>query len=149
MFSNILIGILVIGVTVIIHALGTKVWVNFLAAKYHTDSDDTFRKQSVRILIYTALFLLSLNFLEAIIWGVTYYILPGITELATLEESVYFSLVTYTTLGYGDITIKSSNRILAGFEAMNGILLLGWSTTLMYSVVQTVLKSTFDQKLSK
>jgi voltage-gated potassium channel Kch len=62
--------------------------------------------------------------------------LPGITEFDTIEKAIYFSLVTFTTLGYGDITISSANRILAGLEAINGILLIGWSTAYMFSVVQ-------------
>ena len=61
-----------------------------------------FDQRTVRLLVYTALFLLSLNFLEAIIWGFTYYLLPGITEFEDLEKAIYFSLVTfihYTAVG--------------------------------------------------
>ena len=75
------------------------------------------------------------NFVEAIIWGFTYYLLPGITEFESIEKAIYFSLVTFTTLGYGDITINSANRMLAGFEAMNGVLLLGWTTAMMFSLL--------------
>jgi hypothetical protein len=84
--------------------------------------------------------LLSLNFIEAIIWGFTYYLLPGITEFESIEKAIYFSLVTFTTLGYGDITINSANRMLAGFEAMNGALLLGWTTAMMFSLLQLIVK---------
>jgi hypothetical protein len=84
--------------------------------------------------------LLSLNFIEAIIWGFTYYLLPGITEFESIEKAIYFSLVTFTTLGYGDITINSANRMLAGFEAMNGVLLLGWTTAMMFSLLQLIVK---------
>ena len=46
----------------------------------------------------------------------------------------------FTTLGYGDITINSANRMLAGFEAMNGVLLLGWTTAMMFSLLQFAVK---------
>ena len=69
-----------------------------------------------------------------------YYLLPGITEFQTIEKAIYFSLVTFITMGYGDIIINSSNRILAGFEAMNGVLLLGWTTAMMFSMLQFTLK---------
>ena len=69
-----------------------------------------------------------------------YYLLPGITEFQTIEKAIYFSLVTFITMGYGDIIINSSNRILAGFEAMNGVLLLGWTTAMMFSLLQFTLK---------
>ncbi len=143
---NIFIGLVIIGITVTIHGYGTKFWVNFLIKKYHHLSESSFDYKAVWLLIYTALFLLFLNFLEAIVWGITYYLLPGITEFDTLEKSIYFSLVTFTTLGYGEITISSTNRILSGFEAMNGVLLLGWSTTMMFSVMQSLMKNTFKEE---
>ncbi len=141
MILNILIGLVVIGITIIIQAYGTKIWINHLKIEYANKPLINFDKRTVKLLIYTALFLLSLNFLEAIIWGFTYYLLPGITEFEDLEKAIYFSLVTFTTLGYGEITISSTNRILSGFEAMNGVLLLGWTTAMMFSVLQYVMKS--------
>ena len=141
MILNILIGLVVIGITIIIQAYGTKFWMHHLKNKYVNKPIVNFDKRTVRLLVYTALFLLSLNFLEAIIWGFTYYLLPGITEFEDLEKAIYFSLVTFTTLGYGEITISSTNRILSGFEAMNGVLLLGWTTAMMFSVLQYVMKS--------
>ena len=140
MILNIIIGLVVIGITIIIQAYGTKFWIHKLKNNYANKPLVGFDHRTVRLLVYTALFLLSLNFLEAIIWGFTYYLLPGITEFEDLEKAIYFSLVTFTTLGYGEITISSTNRILSGFEAMNGVLLLGWTTAMMFSVLQYVLK---------
>ena len=108
--------------------------------KYKKKTTKSLSKKIVWILIYSAIFLLSLNFVEAIIWGFTYYLLPGITEFESIEKAIYFSLVTFTTLGYGDITINSANRMLAGFEAMNGVLLLGWTTAMMFSLLQLTVK---------
>jgi len=149
MILNIFIGLIVIGITILIHAYGTNFWVNHLMENYSHTSLINFNKGTVKLLIFTALFLLLLNFFEAIIWGITYYILPGITEFEDLEKAIYFSLVTFTTLGYGDITISSSNRLLSGFEAMNGVLLLGWTTAVMFSVLQFVMKNTLKEKNQK
>ena len=44
-----------------------------------------------------------------------------------LEEAVYFSTVTFSTLGYGDITPAVGWRVFAALEAMNGFILIGWS----------------------
>ena len=140
MILNIFIGLCVIAVTVVLQAVGTSFWLKYLAQNYFSLSFDDLVKRSKPLLIKTASFLLLLNFGQSIIWAITYYIIPGITEFSTLEESIYFSLVTFTTLGYGDITISSSYRILAGLEAINGVLLLGWSTTMMFSVMQIIWK---------
>lgn len=149
MLTNILIGIVITGINVTIHGYGTFFWVKYLSKKYTHLVERGFSTKTVWILIFTALFLLCLNFIEAIIWGLTYYVLPNITEFETLEKSIYFSLVTFTTLGYGEITISSTNRILSGFEAMNGILLLGWSTTMMLSVMQFVVRNTLKPEEKK
>ena len=146
MILNIISGLVVIGITISIQSYGTKFWIQYLMKNYTTNSLASFDHKTVRTLVYSAIFLLMLNFIEAIIWGFTYYILPGITEFETLEKAIYFSLVTFTTLGYGEITIGSANRILAGFEAMNGVLLLGWTTAMMFSVLQLVMKAIIRDK---
>ena len=149
MILNIFIGLVVIGITIIIQGYGTKFWMHYLMNFYVNKPLVGFDQRTVKLLVYTALFLLSLNFLEAIIWGFTYYLLPGITEFEDIEKAIYFSLVTFTTLGYGEITISSSNRILSGLEAMNGVLLLGWTTAMMFSVLQFIMKETFKVKKNK
>ena len=45
-----------------------------------------------------------------------------------LEESLYFSGITFTTVGYGDITLIKCWRLLSVGEAVNGVLMAGWST---------------------
>ena len=144
MLFNLTLGLIIIGITVTIHGYGSSFWIQHLTKHYKVYKKGSIKNQT-RILISTALFLLFLNFFEAIIWAFLYFLLPGITEFETLEKAIYFSLVTFTTLGYGEITISSSNRILAGFEAMNGILLLGWSTTMMFSVMQSIWKSSINK----
>ena len=144
MLINILIGLIVIGVTVSIQGYGTGLWLSYISKKYFDLSTQKFVRKKTQILILTAFFILILHFIQANIWALTYLFLPGITELESLEKAVYFSLVTFTTLGYGEITLGASNRILAGFEAINGILLIGWSTAFMFSVVQFIWKRMFE-----
>ena len=146
MFLNITIGVFIIGITILIHGYGTFFWVKLLVRKNKGKQKQNWNIKNVWFLIYTAIFLLTLNFIEAIIWGFTYYTLPGITEFESLEKAIYFSLVTFTTLGYGEITISSTNRILAGFEAMDGVLLLGWTTAIMFSVLQYTIKDMLKNK---
>ena len=86
--------------------------------------------------MFTAIVLIALHSVEVVVWALTYRWLPAATVLQTFEESVYFSLVTFTTLGYGDITLQPGPRLLSGIEAMNGILLFGWSTALFFAVFQ-------------
>jgi hypothetical protein len=91
---------------------------------------------NLALLLGTAVFLLSLNALEAIVWAGIYLLAPGVPEISTFETAIYFSFITFTTLGYGDVTLRSEWQLLCGLEAMNGIFLFGWSAALLYAVVQ-------------
>lgn len=46
--------------------------------------------------------------------------------------ALYFSAETYTTLGYGDVLPHGDLRLLAGLEALNGMLLIGWTASYTY-----------------
>ena len=54
------------------------------------------------------------------------------------ENAFYFSMVTYTTLGCGDIVLDERWRLLSSFEAANGIIMFGWTTAIVIYVVQRV-----------
>ena len=137
---NILIGLFVIGITVTIQAFATGIWIRRLLAQMEDIEFSNFRLHTARLLISTSVFLIFIHLVQASIWAVLYMLAPGIVELNNFEEAMYFSLVTFTTLGYGDITISSVNRILSGLEAINGIILIGWSTAFMFSIYQQMIR---------
>ncbi len=149
MLLNIIVGLIIIGLTVIIQGYGTIFWVSKYDKERSRINSDTFKKEGTRLLISTAVFLLFIHLTQAALWALTYMLLPGITEFETFEKSMYFSLVTFTTLGYGEITMASANRILAGLEAINGIMLIGWSTAFMFAIFQELIKKSVKNKDAK
>lgn len=72
---------------------------------------------------------------EAMIWAASFNMVGAIKEFG---EAVYFSIVTYTTLGYGDITLEPNWRILASLEAATGIIIFGWSTAIVMAAIQNI-----------
>lgn len=66
------------------------------------------------------------------IWALVYYWGEALT---TFEACLYFSTVSFTTLGYGDIVLGTGWRVLNSIEAANGMLLFGWSTAFIFEVV--------------
>ena len=130
------VGIVLVGVTFTIHAVGSTWWIGQLIRRF-AGRDGTWRRgTTVGCLMSTGIVLLMLHLLEALVWAATFLVLPGETNLKSFEEAVYFSTVTFTTLGYGDLTLAPQWRLLSGVEAVNGILLAGWSTALLFTVVQ-------------
>lgn len=149
MILSIVLGLFVIGITVVIQGHGTLYWLNRFD-NYNADiGHGSYRRKSFRFIVSTAGFLIVLHLLQSALWALVYLVLPGITEFDSFEKALYFSMVTFTTLGYGEITLASDNRILAGLEAMNGIILIGWSTAFMFAVFAEVIKKSVETKSSK
>jgi len=77
---------------------------------------------------------------EMAIYGFAFYFLItglgagtlGDSSTASLANTMYFSAETYTSLGFGDVTPSGPIRLLAGLEALNGLLLIGWSASFTY-----------------
>ncbi len=55
-----------------------------------------------------------------------------------METALYFSAVTYTTVGYGDVVLPMGWRLTAGIEALTGILMVGWTSALIFFVLVRV-----------
>lgn len=71
-------------------------------------------------------------FLQVSVWAAVFI---AIGEIEDVPRAIYFSLVNFTTLGYGDITLSSHHAILGALEASNGILMLGLSTSFLFYVL--------------
>ena len=136
MLTKSLIGAVLIALTVTIHAVGTTMWVRSVQQRFVGHDPHWRLGQSVGLLIATGLLLVALHTVQIIIWGLAYVLLLPPETFASAAEAIYFSFVTFTTLGYGDITLQGDGRMLSGIEAMNGILLVGWSTAVLFAIVQ-------------
>jgi voltage-gated potassium channel len=131
----ILIGLSLTALTVAIHAAGTAFWVQYLVAHYRGSGGCWPVRAILGVLMSTAVVMLLLHVVEVGLWAGAYLIfVPG--ELQTYEEALYFSFVTFTSLGYGDITLGSEWRLLSGIESLSGLLVAGISTALLFTVLQ-------------
>ncbi len=82
--------------------------------------------------------------LEILLYAATLYLLARFGKLGHLGDagrfsfdvSLYFSAETYTSLGYGDVVPKGDLRLMAGVEALNGLLLIGWSASYTYIAME-------------
>jgi len=77
------------------------------------------------------------NFIQMWIWAALFMVIGEFDQFAT---ALYFSGVTFATLGYGDIVLSEHWRLLSGVEAANGILMFGVSTGVMTAAVLDVMK---------
>jgi hypothetical protein len=82
---------------------------------------------------------------EVWLYGASYWILydrfglgrfGGAEHVSGFDDCLYFSAVTYTSLGIGDLYPIGHFRLLAGVEALNGLVLIGWSASFTYLAME-------------
>jgi hypothetical protein len=99
----------------------------------------TASRQSLRltaVMIAAVLVLMVAHFAEVLVWSLSYAVVGAAPEGT---DRIYFAFVNYTTLGYGDVTPVERWRLLGPMTAMNGVLMFGWSTAVIFEVLQKVL----------
>lgn len=69
------------------------------------------------------------------LWSIVFYFLGIFT---TLEQAVYFTLVSSTTLGFGDVLLPMEWRLLSGLAAVNGLLNIGLMTAILVEALRHV-----------
>ena len=84
-------------------------------------------------IVICVLFVMAVQTVNVWVWGLTFYLAGVFSEL---EPSLYFSLVSFSTLGFGDIILDEKWRLLSGLAAANGLLSFGWSTAYMVELVR-------------
>ena len=117
-------------VCVAIHASGLTLALRWLGDK-HAVMEGKFLP-ATWMLIRVAGWVLLLHTLEILLWACVYYWQRCMPDL---DSASYFSAVTYTTTGYGDLVLQQQWRVLGAVEALTGILMCGWSTAFFFTVV--------------
>jgi hypothetical protein len=134
---QIAIGSALLILTVIVHSAFTLIAVSaFGGGRLERMNRRWMRATAVAGLVLMMFFA---TLLHASAWAATYVVVDA---LQGFEEALYFSMVTFTTLGYGDITLTDQWRLLAAFEAANGCIMFGWTT----AIVVAVIHSFFNQR---
>jgi ion channel len=132
MLRQLLVGAAVSACNIGIHALVMTVVVRVAQRAAATDTSRQSRRLIV-VMIATVSVLMAAHVSEVIVWSLAYAIVDAAPPGADL---LYFAFVNYTTLGYGDVTPVARWRLLGPMTAMNGVLLFGWSTAVIFEVLR-------------
>jgi hypothetical protein len=131
MAIQLLVGLLVSVINIMIHALAT---VNAISIARRAGLKHTVRPRLhlMGVMVATVLVLMLVHTVEVVVWALSYALVGAAPEGSDL---LYFAFVNYCTLGYGDITPVKEWRLLGPIASMNGILLFGWSTAVLFEVL--------------
>jgi len=136
MLAKLLVALLLMAVCVAIHAVGLTAAVHWM--RRVPKSLPMSFKRSVGVLIAIAASAILLHLLEIAVWALFYALEHGMPDLPT---ALYFSAVTYTTTGYGDLVLPPEWRLVGGVEALTGILMCGLSTGFFFAALAKTFES--------
>ena len=135
-----MVGVSAVVCTILIHALAVGATINFV--RY----ERTNRRAGTGVWIDLAIVVLVISFafvahlIEIALWAALFIICGEFQEFGI---AYYHSAVNYTTLGYGDLILTPSWRLLGPLEAADGTLLFGVSTAMVFAVIQLLLQVRF------
>ena len=124
MALNLFVGTLVISLTVLIHTFGLIAVTHamgHLVARFRMHG----RRSRIVAMISVVMGLFAVMTAEVWLWAGVY---RQLGVLPDFETALYFSTITFSTVGYGDVVPAHDWRVLAALEGVNGFLLIGWST---------------------
>jgi hypothetical protein len=127
-------------VTVMIHGVGTVTATGRAVRLWARRGNATGWLGAEVLMAELVSVLLLLHLVEASVWALFYLLVGGQPDL---ESAIYFSLTSYTTVGYGDVVLPEPWRLLGPLEAAVGVLMLGWSTGVIVAVIGTIYRRLF------
>jgi len=135
MLSKLLLAFALMALCVTIHALGIMVVFRWLGVRIARGVRGFW--PSTWRLIRIASWIVLLHLVQIIVWAGCYSLRGAIPDFTT---AAYFSAVTYTTTGYGDIVLPEEWRLVGGVEALTGILMCGLSTGMFFAVFSKIFR---------
>ena len=143
--TQIFIGTMVNLFCVVFHVVSLIYLAKFLKSWSNAKAGNFNILSAVILISATSFALIMLHSVEASIWALVYY---WCGEFASMERAMYFSFVTFTTLGFGDITLSLEWQLLSSFEAMGGLIIFGASTAFLIAIMTYLFDLFVDQKKS-
>ena len=131
MFANLALATLMVGLTVAIHLGGLLGLLWVLRDRAHRIRAHESRLVPLGVILFVVLGLVAIHSFEIWLYGAAFWAIGAVRDF---ETALYFSTVTFTTLGYGDVVLDGNWRLFGAIEAGNGLILFGWSTTFLLSV---------------
>jgi hypothetical protein len=131
-------GTLLVAVCVMVHGFGLFSLSRAIRSEASIERLRRIDPLSLRGTLFTFSIVVALIALHGIeIWFyASVYLSVG--ALATFEEALYFSTISYSTVGFSDALISTDWRLLAAFESILGVILLGWSTAFFFRMLSRI-----------
>ncbi|WP_420971881.1 ion channel [Bradyrhizobium sp. B120] len=136
MLFQLIVGSAVSAINIVLHSLFTVLVIGRMR-NVALRATGRFELQLSGVMVTTALILMVAHTLEIVVWSLAYLAIGAAPAGSNL---LYFAFVNYTTLGYGDVVPVKQWLLVGPMAAMNGILMFGWSTAVLFEVLQKTIE---------
>src|SRR5580658_7191148 len=140
MFLALLLGIGLLLGSLLPYAMATGLVVHLVVRLLRRGYTGLEYWKNVAIMMIVSLVTAAAHLIPIAMWAVAFLM---IGEIPTFEKAFYFSAENYTALGYGDIVLTDRWRLLGPLEAINGLLLFGLSTAVMFAALSRLVSGRF------
>ena len=119
--------------TILIHGAGITALARGMRLEVHAaEAHHHFSLKRAAAILVIVLALFTLHGIEIWLYAAVYLVIGAVQNL---EAAVYYSTITYASIGFGDSEMARPWRLVGAIEGINGVLLLGWSTAFFVTVV--------------
>jgi hypothetical protein len=134
------VGVVAVICTILIHALPLSATVRFVSREKRLGRVGVSFWMDTGIVAGVMLSALAAHLVEMAFWAALFFICGEFSDFGT---AYYHSAVNYTSLGYGDIIMSPTWRLLGPFETADGMLLFGVSTAMIFAVIQRMVEARY------
>ena len=142
MLGNILAGLGVMALCLFLQVSLLLAVVRFYKSRHHIVSTPGIHS-TARVLSAVMLILVVGNLVQVAVWAALFRL---IGEFGTFGDAFYHSAVNFATLGYGDVVMTPKYRLLGPLEAINGVIMIGVSTSSLLAILQDALRKTDESR---
>ena len=134
---------MIVALCLLLHVAGVLTMAEWLLQhrEYLERKNAKMRYASLLIVLFSGIMFLHVT--ETTLWAAFYY---SRTLFSDFETSLYFSLTSYTTIGYGDVLLPQKWRLLGAIEGVSGVLLCGVSTAFIFAVISAMFQIRLRQQ---
>jgi voltage-gated potassium channel Kch len=143
MFWELVIAFSIVAVCLVLHVTSICVMGDWLVDQRDKRATPMGPMGYIVLLVATFSAIIILHMIETAIWG-TFYYSRGL--FPDFETSLYFSITSYTTIGFGDVVMPRAWRMLGGIEGISGVLLCGLSTAFVFAIVNALFQMRLQRR---